>query len=969
MSRFKVFLVTFIFGVNLFCAIENASAATCSWIGCDGNWSNPSNWDCGMVPSAIDDVIISVFNCEITLDQEVTIASLELTEATLTGTHHLTINGNLTFDEATVSTSGNVIINNGIVDIIGSGTIGNLFLNGVTINQDASLILNGGQMDNASIWEANADLFIGGQFSNLGTFNYHTTEGMSGFANFNNQGTFNQTAPGIIIPFTPIITMGGIWNIDGYLYMDNLAILFGDINLSDGAILNLTTANILGGASINFSGSAKVTKGNGVVNINTDFVLDGTMEFRGGEIAGSGSLEIASGASFDIVSEAMSLNLPVTVAAGGEMNIFGFAEFPIQRSLSGPITNNGTINHLGMVVLTSDDITNNSDWNWTHGTLSLNNNTAFNNTGTLTVSQDATVAANTGCNSLFWNDTDGTLIKSAGSGDLAFETDFINDGQLTINSGNVRFDCPYILQGNITSNLGTAIIVSDGSTGAGVTIASGTSLQIQGGGTFIVNHPLAIDGTLDLSDGFVTGSGSIAVNGIMNWLNGDLLVNTTIAGGGNLNLLGPDDKFLLGTLNLNGTTTHTDGALIVFPGIVINNSGDYIWQSGDIDLGISATFNNNGNFRMQTAGAFSGSMMGAGLFNNAGLYENNLIVPAPGFGFDPDFNNTGTFRQTTNQLLPFFGAFNNQGSGLIGGLGLLDFSGGFTNNGTVSPGLSPGELVLTSFDNTNATLNIEIEDVSGSGAGHDHLVVFSPVTLGGTLNVSHTGDPLPANSSFTIINAFGGFGSTQFSTINFPAPASDWSIAYLPTDVVITYQAQPLPVELTFFDAKKQRDHILLQWQTATEINNQGFDIQSSLDGKRWQSIGFVKGQGSSTVLHDYHYEDAAPYAGLNYYRLRQVDFDGQDAYSEVKAVEWVADKEISVYPNPLVNDKLSINFEGHIETLRLLNTQGQLIRKQDIGHFVDRGYEWNLPGLPAGVYWVEVKSDRQHSMIKLIKK
>lgn len=970
MSYFK-FTSLLLSALFLSLCLTSVHAATCTWTACNGDWSNPANWDCGMVPGASDDVIINN-GCGPTLDVNATVASLEVSNSsTLGGTANLTVNGDLSLDDAVINTSGNVTINNGTFEVTASSSINNLFLNSATVNQDAPLSLGGTQMDANTTWESNAILTIVDQFSNLGIFNLNIpgiTTGMSGSANFNNQGTFNQTNPTASLTLTPILSMFGTWNIEGTLFAGNLAFVGGVINIANSGDLLLNNATLNNGTTFNFTGNGQLTKtGSATLNINHAMQLNGVFEFNEGDIGGSGSLTVANGGTFNYQAAAVGFNIGLTVDAGGTLNTSG-SFFP--HEFSGLLTNNGTVNQNHSLDFLTDGIVNNGNWNWQGGMLNLNNSTYFDNFGTLTVTHDGTVGGS--CSSVFNNESGASVVKSAGGGDLTFDVDFDNDGQLSINTGNVRLNCPYSLQGNIIGASGTIIKVSSGTVLGGnmsTVIANGVTLQKFGSGSLVVDNPLIIDGSLELLEGTLGGSSDITVNGDMSWEGGTLNSTTTIASGAELSLNGPNDKSLEATLNMNGTTTHANGSLEVTSGNSINNNGDYTWQNGDIEVSLNATFYNNGNFRIQTTTAFFGSMLRDGLFENAGLFENDVSTPMMFLLFEPTFNNTGTLQQTQPfHTIPFFGPFNNQAGGIIGGLGLLDFVGGLVNNGSCNPGLSPGTLELSTYDNTNATLNIEVKDASGPGSGHDLLQVDGVATLGGTLNVSQLPGMIPAGTSFTILSASGGVTGT-FGTVNFPAPATDWTITYQSNDVIIEYQAQPLPVELLDFTVAPLQDHILLRWRTATEINNRGFDIQSSSDGKHWQSIGFVEGQGSSTALHDYHYEDAAPLPGLNYYRLRQVDYDGAEAYSEVRAVAWVSDKDVLVYPNPLLNDKLNINLEGQIETLRLLNSQGQLITEKAVNPYIDSNYEWALPNLPAGVYWLMVNAEGQSWAEKIVKR
>ena len=92
----------------------------------------------------------------------------------------------------------------------------------------------------------------------------------------------------------------------------------------------------------------------------------------------------------------------------------------------------------------------------------------------------------------------------------------------------------------------------------------------------------------------------------------------------------------------------------------------------------------------------------------------------------------------------------------------------------------------------------------------------------------------------------------------------------------------PLPVEMLYFNAKIDGTDAILEWATASELNNDRFEVERSLDGINYEYIGEVEGNGTTDLQVVYQFIDIAPRQGLNYYRLKQVDYDGAFEYSDV---------------------------------------------------------------------------------------
>ena len=171
-----------------------------------------------------------------------------------------------------------------------------------------------------------------------------------------------------------------------------------------------------------------------------------------------------------------------------------------------------------------------------------------------------------------------------------------------------------------------------------------------------------------------------------------------------------------------------------------------------------------------------------------------------------------------------------------------------------------------------------------------------------------------------------------------------------------------IPVELASFIAVYSSNSIILQWETVTEKNNQGFEIQQSVDNVKFFSIGFVPGFGTSTEKHYYSYSDHTTLAGTIYYRLKQLDFDGSFNYSNSVEVTRVVSYELSQnYPNPF-NPTTTISYavpQNTFVTLKVYDILGSEVVELVNGD-VQAGIHkvnFNAFDLNSGVYFYTFKA------------
>lgn len=179
---------------------------------------------------------------------------------------------------------------------------------------------------------------------------------------------------------------------------------------------------------------------------------------------------------------------------------------------------------------------------------------------------------------------------------------------------------------------------------------------------------------------------------------------------------------------------------------------------------------------------------------------------------------------------------------------------------------------------------------------------------------------------------------------------------------VIVCVTEVLPVELVHFNAQAKGQHIIIQWQTEREFNNNGFELQKSEDGIDWHVLEFLDGKGTANVLRTYKSIDKSPTQSLNYYRLKQMDFDGKFKYSKVISVVVNRLDDIMTYPNP-VNNQLNIEGIAAEEVLiQIYNTIGQVIYQEL--QFIDAKLEIDVSTLKIGNYFLNITDTNAGSII-----
>jgi hypothetical protein len=324
---------------------------------------------------------------------------------------------------------------------------------------------------------------------------------------------------------------------------------------------------------------------------------------------------------------------------------------------------------------------------------------------------------------------------------------------------------------------------------------------------------------------------------------------------------------------------------------------------------------------------------------NEGVSTTNFYLDAARFG-----SGSGGYLSTS-----YIG---NSGS-QSGGTGTLDISGTFGGTGNITFGYN------NNFSgNANKGVEFSIPIAAFAGVDNSQTVQFFIIitnNVGFMSNECIPGDPGSSNLG----------NDANLSTIS----GQDFFTS-----------SNPLPVELTSFTASVEGNIVTLNWQTATEINNSGFEILRSAQDDYWESIGFVEGYGNSNSPKEYSFtDDLSLTSTLTHtlaYRLRQIDNDGTFDYSNIVEVfigelpnGFVLEQN---YPNPFnPSTKIKFGVDKQSEgTLKVFNTNGEEVAELFSGR-LDAGriyeVEFKGDGIPSGVYLYKLQTPERTEVKKML--
>jgi hypothetical protein len=366
------------------------------------------------------------------------------------------------------------------------------------------------------------------------------------------------------------------------------------------------------------------------------------------------------------------------------------------------------------------------------------------------------------------------------------------------------------------------------------------------------------------------------------------------------------------------------------------NNTNYVWVIGNRPA--------TSNLFSNAASGFNAAGAAKSLFTSIRLIynstNNNYTV-----GFRSAGNSTGVFTTLTGGLLNPDEDY------------MFD---AFCNNSSVSKNYTKDAVVYTV---PAGTFHLWVTNVTASTAPVRYAVITTAVVdipKSSESAVTTDDQTMPADVS---INAF---------LVQSASNTGNNSKITIKGGMSLAYDLSTLPVSLTSFKGDEQNNEVNLNWRTASELNNDYFELLRAGDDRNFVSIGKVYGNGTKNQISDYYFKDKAPLAGNNYYKLKQVDFDGKTTLHDevvfVKTLAKSASLGVSSTKNADANVYILANNNSKA-TLGFYNTNGQKVFETNV--VLSKGFNqfnYNVGNLNSGVYVAKVFGDGLQLVSKFLK-
>jgi len=177
----------------------------------------------------------------------------------------------------------------------------------------------------------------------------------------------------------------------------------------------------------------------------------------------------------------------------------------------------------------------------------------------------------------------------------------------------------------------------------------------------------------------------------------------------------------------------------------------------------------------------------------------------------------------------------------------------------------------------------------------------------------------------------------------------------------------PLGIEIIDFYGEIISHDVLLSWETMTEMNNNYFTLQKSNDGQNWQILGQINGNGTSGEINYYSFTDEFPFAGNNYYRLSQTDFDGSTSLAGIVVVNFSSETTFEIFPNP-TNDFVELYSTNFMDKeVKIYDSQGKILKNFLLEESLTK---IDISQFPFGNYLLVIADEENEPVtLQLIKK
>jgi len=495
--------------------------------------------------------------------------------------------------------------------------------------------------------------------------------------------------------------------------------------------------------------------------------------------------------------------------------------------------------------------------------------------------------------------------------------------------------------------------------------ATGT-MTVTGNGTYYVNLircngvaqtvNLVIDANIDMNNGITgyytgtTGSNSVGQdNDVVN-----IIINAgkTVKGGTGSYLHSSGSSLTTDEL---GIYTYTINGTLDFSAATTTTA--IIEHSTKADKNV--TVNVNGTWKLGAAGF-------RGISNSSTLTPSNTVINIGSTGVvDASLVNNFVCKNATTGEVGFF---NITGNGILkqnpaAGTGSNTTTAFIGTNNVYSP------IVFTGASGV-FTLNVQNGPDNGKNVVKKQWTVTAPVGASGvTLNFGW----LPADQA----NSFNpaspviyNYAAANWNTVNTSGavagagtPISPYAIATEATSTFGTFMigneaptGVPLPLDLVSFTSKAINNAVKLSWTTANEDKVKGFEIERKASNGDFETIGTISARNQKSI-QEYSFTDYNMNSGVNYYRLKLVDLDGETTYSDIISNEIRSSVKLSAYPNPAAGSSINFSHPAGCNSFEIFGNNGKVLAKGNVSTGAT-STTVNISNLEAGLYYAKFSNN-----------